>query len=299
MKFSLHLPVGDIAPGQFQSMQAISQMAKALEAAKVQACFVTEHPAPMADWLHATGHDALDPFTALAFVAAASERLLLHTNIVVLPYRPALLTAKAAATLQVLSGGRLILGVAGGYMKGEFAALGVDFKKRGVLTEEALEVMRLAWGGGAIVKSGVNFDAAGVEPRPAPNPQPIVWVGGNGDIAMQRAARWGDGWSPFFDFPTASKNNRGISSVDQLASQIKELKALRAAMNKNAPFDFVIGAKTVAKNRTRAEAEQLREEIGKLAEAGVTWTFAYLGTGSRGQYLENVQWFGEEIAARA
>ena len=72
------------------------------------------------------GHDALDPFTAFAFVAAASTRLMLHTNILVMAYRNPFLTAKAAATLQVLSGDRLILGVGAGYQKVEFEALGVS-----------------------------------------------------------------------------------------------------------------------------------------------------------------------------
>jgi len=298
MKFSLHLPAGHITPGQFQTMEAISQMAKALEDAGVDACFLTEHPAPMADWLHANGHDAVDPFTALAFVAAASTTLKLHTNIVVLPYRNPFLTAKAAATLQVLSGGRLLLGVGVGYQKGEFDALGVDFHKRGALADEALEVLRMAWGGGAVVKQGMGWNAVGNEPRPAPDPQPTVWIGGGSDKAMERAVRWGDGWSPFFDAPTLSANNRGISSVAVLAEKIKQVKEMRSAAGKTSPFDFVIGARTFAKNRSPQEAEQLRQEVGELAEAGIDWTFVYLGDESRPEFLENVQWFGEEVVGR-
>ena len=226
------IPIGEIAPGEFQSMQAVAEMAQALEAAKVDACYVTDHPAPSAQWLHANGHDALDPFTALAFVAAASTKLRLHTNILVLAYRNPFITAKAAATLQVLSGGRLILGVGAGYQQAEFDALGVEFKKRGALMDEALEVLHLAWGGGAVVKQGANFNAVGNEPRPAPNPQPAIWIGGGSDKAVQRAARWGDGWSPFFAAPTQSKLNQesGIQSIEQLREKVVhlELDARRA-----------------------------------------------------------------------
>lgn len=128
MKFSMAIPIGDITPGEFQTMDAVREMAGALERSGIDGCYVTDHPAPSAAWLHSAGgmgHDALDPFAALSFIAAASKRLMLQTNIVVLPYRNPFITAKAAATVQVLSGGRLILGTAPGYQKAEFEALGV------------------------------------------------------------------------------------------------------------------------------------------------------------------------------
>src|SRR5215472_6828347 len=98
MKFSAHIPLGVITPGQFQTQEAVREMALALEKAGVDACHITDHPAPDTSWLHANGHDALDPFAALAFVAAATSRLMLHTHVVVLPYRNPFITAKAAAT---------------------------------------------------------------------------------------------------------------------------------------------------------------------------------------------------------
>jgi probable F420-dependent oxidoreductase len=300
MQFTLAVPLGEITPGQFQSIEAIGQMAQALEQAGVGACYVTDHPAPSAQWLHANGHDALDPFTALAFVAAASRRLMLHTNIVVLPYRNPFVTAKAATTLQVLSDGRLILGVGGGYQEGEFEALGVDFHKRGVLFDEALEVLRLAWAGGAVVKQGRNFNAAGNEPRPAPEPQPRIWIGGGSDKAVERAARWGDGWCPFFAAPTMSKLNQdtGIHTVEQLADKIAQLQDLRAAQGRTGPFDVSIGPQMQIKDRTRAEAEQFLDAVDRLARVGVTWAAADLPHPSRAAYIENVLWFGEEVIAR-
>lgn len=300
MKFTLAVPLGDIAPGEFQSMTAVNEMARALERAGADACWVTDHPAPSAEWLHANGHDALDPFTALAFVAAATSRLQLHTNIVVLPYRNPFVTAKAAATLQVLSGGRLILGVGGGYQKGEFAALGVDFHQRGALFDEALEVLRLAWGGGAVVKQGRTFNAAGNEPRPAPAPQPRVWIGGGSDRAVERAARFGDGWCPFFAAPTMSKLNRdtGVQTVAQLAEKVGQLQALRQAAGRTSPFDVSISPQVRIREQSRAEAEQYLEAAHDLAAAGVTWLGAELPHPSRAAYLEAVQWFGEEVIAR-
>jgi alkanesulfonate monooxygenase SsuD/methylene tetrahydromethanopterin reductase-like flavin-dependent oxidoreductase (luciferase family) len=127
MKFTRDIPVGVITPDEFQTAAAVREMAVAMEAAGVDACYLTDHPAPDAAWLHANGHDALDPFSTLGFIAASTVTLKLHTNILVMAYRNPFLTAKAAATLQMLSGGRLILGAGAGYQKAEFEALGVDF----------------------------------------------------------------------------------------------------------------------------------------------------------------------------
>jgi probable F420-dependent oxidoreductase len=298
MKFSAHIPLGVITPGQFQTQEAVREMAQALEKAGVDACHITDHPAPDASWLHANGHDALDPFAALAFVAAATTRLMLHTHVVVLPYRNPFITAKAAATLQILSGGRLILGVGGGYMKSEFDALGVDFHQRGKLTDEALEVLRLAWAGGAVTYKGVSFEAKGNEPRPVPSPSPVLWIGGGSDKAVERAAKHGDGWCPFFAAPTLSEINRrtGIQSVEHLGEKVRVLKEFRAGLGKTGPFDVAVGTHQRPKNRSRAEAGQLIEEISRFAEVGVTWTWIDLLHPDRSVYLEQVQWFGEEVA---
>ena len=300
MKFSMAIPVGDITPGEFQTAEAIREMAAALEAARVDACYVTDHPAPSAEWLHANGHDALDPFTVFGFLAAATTRLRFHTNILVLPYRNPFLTAKAAATLQVISGGRLILGVGGGYQKGEFEALGVEFTKRGALFDEGLEVIRMAWAGGAVVKQGRNFNATGNEPRPAPDPQPPIWIGGGSDKAVQRAAQWGDGWCPFFAAPTMSKLNQdsGIHSVEQLGEKIAELQAMRAAQGKSGQFDVAIGPRERPTYGSTDGAQEYVDALGAIAEVGATWATVEPPHPSRQAYIENVQWFGEEVIGR-
>jgi probable F420-dependent oxidoreductase len=302
MKFTLEMPLGVVTPpDEFQTMAAVSEMARALEAAGADAGFITDHPAPDTKWLHqGMGHDALDPFTSLAFVAAATTTLKLHTNIVVLPYRNPFITAKAAATLQVLSGGRLILGAAVGYQKAEFEALGVDFHKRGALTDEALEVMRMAWSGQVVVKQGAGFNAPGNEPRPAPTPQPLIWIGGASDKALERAAKWGDGWCPFYAAPGMSKINESaaVQSVEHLRELIKRVQDLRAKFGKTGHFDIAIGPRMKLKDRSPATAQRYLEMAGELAEAGVTWSTADVGHESRAAYVENVQWFGEEIISR-
>lgn len=299
MKISMYMPLGDIAPGEFQTMPAIREMVQALETAKVSATCLTEHPAPDAQWLHANGHDAVDPFAALSFVAMASTTLLLHTNVVVLPYRNPFLTAKAAATLQVLSGGRLIMGVGVGYQKGEFDALGVDFHKRGALADEALEVLRMAWSGGAVVKQGRNFHAVGNEPRPVPSPPPSIWIGGGSDKAIERAARWGDGWCPFFAAPTQSQINRdtGIQSPAQLAGKIVQLRERREELGRTGAFAISAERQLKVNERSPAEAQRFVDSLGELTDVGVDWAVVTARHGCRGEYLDDVRWFGENVIA--
>jgi probable F420-dependent oxidoreductase len=302
MKFAMHIPLGDIKPGEFQSAAAIAEMAKALEAANVDACFVTDHPAPSAEWLHADGHDALDPFTALAFVAANSSKLKFFTNVLVLPYRNPFLTAKAAASLQVLSGGRFILGVGSGYQKGEFDALGVDFHKRGALSDEALDVIRSAWTGEVVIKQGshFNFNAVGNQLRPAPNPPPPIWVGGSSDKAVQRAARSGDGWCPFFIRTGQSKINQEIAlqTTQQLGEKIATLKRLRASLGRTDNFDIAIGPPQRPEFGSRDDAQRYLGELREFADLGVTWVTVVPPRSSRNAYVEYVGWFSEAVISR-
>src|SRR3954453_17036336 len=108
----------------------IATVAAAAETAGFHGFGFTDHPAPTQRWLEAGGHDALDPFVALGFAAAHTTTLRLVPNIVVLPYRNPFLVAKAGATLDRLSDGRFTLAVGAGYLKSEFAALGVSSEER-------------------------------------------------------------------------------------------------------------------------------------------------------------------------
>lgn len=137
MRFSVQLPTDRVESGDFTSVEAVRELAGAAERAGFDACYVTEHPFPTDEWLDSGGgHHALDPFVALAAAAAVTSRLRLHTNILVLPYRNPFLTAKALASLDVLSGGRVIAGIAVGYLEGEYRALGADLQHRNELAQK-------------------------------------------------------------------------------------------------------------------------------------------------------------------
>lgn len=142
--------------------------------------------------------DWLDPWATLTFAAAATSHIGLATGILLLPEHNPLIVAKQAASLDVLSHGRVRLGVGIGWSAGEFAALGVPFAGRAQRTEEYIEAMRVLWGEDPAAYSGrfVHFAAVRCFPKPHQGPIPIL-LGGNSDAALSRVARYGDGWYGF------------------------------------------------------------------------------------------------------
>ena len=303
MNFALKLPMAEIVqhPG-IDRPGAIRRMARALEAAGVSAALTSEHPAPSADWLHNDpgGHDCLDPLTALAFVAGATERLKVLTNVLVLPYRNPFLAAKAAATLQIVSGDRLLLGVGTGYQREEFEALGVRYEERGALMDEAIDTIRLAWAGGAVVKQGRHFNAVGNEPRPVPSPTPPIWVGGGSDRAVERAARTGDGWLPYFVVPTNDPTIRrsAVVSIEHFAAKLDRLHDLRAKHGRTGPFDLAVAPQFRPSTPDQVSAERFLDEAGRLAELGVNWIWSAFPTTTIEAYLDLVHWFGATVMSQ-
>jgi len=146
--------------------------------------------------------ELLDPFVALGAAAGATTHLRLATGIFILPLRHPLAVARAACTLQDISGGRFLFGIGAGWLEEEFAALDMPFTERGARYNEAIELLRAAWAGGAIEHHGPHFDVTGVQVTPRPTHVPLV-IGGNTPRAMKRSALVGDAWfssgTPSFD----------------------------------------------------------------------------------------------------
>ena len=169
--------------GPQASRKTIRECARIAEQAGFDALFVSDHLCIPPDQTEGSGGRYLDVLATLAFLAGATERIRLGVSVLVIPYRPAVLTAKQIATIQELSGDRMILGVGVGWMKPEFEALGADIKKRGAMTNETLAVLHHLWNqeearpyDGKLVK----FPAFVFLPRPA---RPPIWIGGNSAAA--------------------------------------------------------------------------------------------------------------------
>lgn len=146
----------------------------------------------------------LEPLTTLALVAGATERVKLGTTVLVLAHRHPVLAAKMLATLDHLTGGRVILGAGVGWMKEEIEVFGVPHERRGRWSDEALEIMRACWRDERVSHAGefFRFDALGVAPKPARGTIPI-WIGGHTESALRRVATLGDGWHAAFPSPAA------------------------------------------------------------------------------------------------
>ena len=139
-----------------------------------------------------------DPVATLGFLAACTTQVRLLSYVYIAPYRHPLATAKAFATLDALSGGRVILGVGAGHLQGEFETLGIDFARRGRLLDEAIDVIAVALTEEYPDHDGPTWTVheRGQRPRPVQTPRPPIWVGGSTTAALRRAAQRGDGWLP-------------------------------------------------------------------------------------------------------
>ena len=288
--------VGDRPDKAAESLRAVSQAA---EVAGFDACNLTDHPVPDTTWLRNGGHNAFDPLAALCFVAGFTTRIMLHTNIVVLPYRNPFITAKEATTLDVLSQGRLILGIGVGYQESEYDALGVDFKTRGKLTDEAIDVIRLAWTGEPMSYEGMNFVARDNIQLPAPlqKPGPPIWGGGNSKAAVRRAAQRCDGWTPFFMPPgeVGARHPDSIVTVAELGEHIETLHEIRAEAGRTGPFDIAPMSPVGVTKCSADVADAFIASAHELAAVGVNWVGAGLPGRDAAELTESIAWFGQEV----
>jgi len=201
-----------------QSMrETLVACARAAEDAGLDALWVADHVAIPPDQSEGSDGRYLDPLATLAFLAGVTERIGLGTGVLVLPYRPPLPTAKWVATLQELSGGRLLLGVGVGWMEPEFRALGVDRRQRGRITDETLTFLHTCFAADAVEARGQPLL---FRPRPA---RPPFFVGGAAPHALARAARLGDGWMPMGGSP------------DDLREPVQRLKDLAEEAGRASP----------------------------------------------------------------
>lgn len=302
MRFSVSLPTDRMdRAAEFATQAAVAEIAQAAEDAGFDACFVTDHPFPPHRWLHGGGHHALDPFVALSFAAAATSRLRVQTHILVLPYRNPFIVAKAVLSLDVLSGGRVILGVAAGYLRGEFAALGADFEARQAVSDDAIRAMKLAWAGDDIHFDGRGFRAAGSSMgfRPVQQPHPPIWVGGNSRDAIRRAVELGDGWVPFPNSASMSQYTRTppMETLDDLAQRVAFARAHAAAVGRRQPLDICYSL--VSMGSQAIEPADALDRIGKLRDLGVTWLTVGFAADTRREYITAMQHFSRDVVAKA
>ncbi len=248
-------------------------------------------PTMGAYWPHA--------FTAMAFIAGATTRLKVNSCVIVLPYHEPLALAKAVATLDLLSGGRVMLTFGVGHAEHEFRALGIPFERRGRIADEYLEVMRVLWTEDAPASEGefVSFHDVQFEPKPAQFPR--IWIGGNSAPALRRAARHGRGWMPWLVTP------------DELPGRLAELRTMPGFDAVADDFDIVMPPAPLRVRESDhslldpdsprddfANGQAVIDGIGRLDELGVTWTHIPRPGGlasSMTEHLEHLAWGAETV----
>lgn len=225
--------------------EALIDIARSAEAVGLDDLWVVDHIAIPPDDAEGSEGRYLDPLTTLAFLAGHTERIGLGVAVLILPYRPALPTAKSIATIQELSGERLRLGVGAGWMKPEFKALGVPRSRRGAMTDETLVFLNECFANDVVERGGQSFL---FRPRPA---RPPIYVGGAAKVAFPRLLAHGDGWLPMSNDP------------DALREPIATLRAQAAELGRPRPEVITMMA---LESESPAKA---RDQIGALEAVGV------------------------------
>ncbi|TQK45235.1 luciferase-type oxidoreductase [Streptomyces sp. SLBN-118] len=301
LSYGMQLPVQSQSTIYAESWEAaagaedLAEIARAADRAGFAYLATCDHvaiPRRLADAMSTVWYD---PVATLAFLAGITERVRLLSHVAVVGLRHPLVSAKQYATLDHLSGGRLILGVGAGHVQEEFEALGVDFAARGPVLDETIDALRAALGEEEFPEFAgewFSFSGLGQRPRPAQRRIPL-WVGGSSPAAVRRAAVRGDGWLPQGDPRT------------RLPDQIARLKALRADAGITAPIeigaiteplyvgdaDWEIGRRTVS-----GKPEAIAESLRAYAAMGVHQIQVRFRSRSRGELTDQIAAFGADVA---
>jgi len=270
MKYIAELPFAAIRdPQAWTAGRSLTEWAVAVEAAGFDAVAVTDHPFPSDAWLSNGGHHAFDPFVILTAFGVATSTIRLISDVLVAGYRNPYLVAKSMASVDQLTNGRLTLGIAAGYQRAEFDALGASFEDRGGRFDEAISAITAALSGQSVHSDGPHYPAHGhtALPRPTQLPRPPIWVGGNAPAALRRAVRLADGWMPFHQSThrVAISLAPSLESLEELAPRIATAQAQRADLGL-APLEICVSI-----FQHPLAPEDYRALAPVYAEAGVTW----------------------------
>ena len=301
MKFTVEYP-SDVptASREFRDPAVMRAIATHAEALGFDAIALADHPAPSAKWRRSGGHDTFDPAVALAFFAAASTTIRLMTHLYVLPFRNPYLAAKTLTSLDVVSGGRLIAGVGAGYLRSEFAALGVEFEKRAELFDEYLVALRRIWTDPAQPVTGSTFAATGELNLDAPTqtPHPPIWIGGNNVATMRRVVEHGSGWSPVVAAAAVASSVRTatIETADDLSRAIDKMRELLTASGRDPDsVEIQVAAPSIDFDDARAVAA-LDEFVAGMARSGATRILAHVDATSASAAEKYLSRFAERFS---
>jgi probable F420-dependent oxidoreductase len=282
------------------------RVARTAEAVGFDAVSVSEHLALPVEFVPNMGAYWSHGLTAMAFIAGATTHIRVNSMAIVLPYHHPVDFAKAIATLDVMSDGRVTVTLGVGMAPAELRAVGVPYEQRGRVTDEYVQAMKVLWSDDRPKFAGefVQFDDVTFEPKPRQRPHPPLWFGGRSMASFRRAVMAGDGWAP-----SGALLGKGpwFERPEQLPDLLARARDQRATAGIERPFDVFLspGQPVIGPGHTLApptfvpdSAQQVIDEVGRLAQLGVTWTLVSRPDAdpqSLDAYLDDLAWIAEEI----
>jgi probable F420-dependent oxidoreductase len=256
-------------------------------------------------WAGASDTDCLDVLSMLAFLAGTTERIRLLTSVMVIPHRPAVLTAKILATIDVLSRGRLCVGVGVGWMREEIEALAAQsYQRRGAVSDEYIEAWRCLWTEKVAAYEGefVSFKGVMCDPKPVQKPGPPLWIGGEGPAARRRVARHGDGW-----YPVAGNPAHRLDTLERFSAGVNDVRRRAEANGRDpATINIALFVPWAALGEARMKdgervlftgpRDALLEDLAGFETAGLDVFVAGFGAQTAPDMIEQCQEFAEAIA---
>ncbi len=312
MKFGFYLPTR----GENASRKALRQIVSTAEAAGFHSVMIADHiafPVEIESKYPYTvdggfpGHgDALEQLSLMSFIAGSTEKLRLVTSVMILPHRNPVFTAKALATIDVLSEGRVTVGVGVGWLREEFEALAApEFDRRGAVSNEYIEIFRKLWTESPAEHSGefYRFKALRCEPHPIQKPHPPIWIGGHSRPALRRTAKYGDGWHPVGATAAAPLG------PDEFRGLLDQLKRLTEAEGRNyeditisfkAPiYDPGVAVAGAERRPFTGAPDQILSDIRQYEELGVSELIFDFRRPDLTESLEQMDRFSKEILREA
>ncbi len=255
-----------------------------------------------------TGY-ALEQLACLTFAAALTKNIRLLTSVMVVPHRHPILAAKQLATLDILSKGRLTVGVGTGWLEEEINALGAtEFKKRGPATDSFIKAFRQLWGNAAphLVDEHVKLDGIMFEPKPTQQPGPPIWIGGEGKAARRRAGRLGDGWYPLIRNP-----NEPLDRPQLFAAALADVRREAEAAGRDpTKIDVAVYANSMSLGTAQKDkdgrrvsftgsASEIAEDARSFAAVGARHIVVGFESNDLNRSLDTMEAFAKEVIPQA
>jgi probable F420-dependent oxidoreductase len=308
MDFGLHLPASSAAV----KPEDLVRFARQAEALGFYCLTIADHvivpkdisvpyPYTVDGKYPGTGYH-LETLSTMGFLAGATQRIRFATSVMILPYRNPIVTAKMLASLDVLSGGRVIVGAGVGWMKEEFENIGTEpFSERGKVTDEYIAAFRELWTSENPTFEGkyCRFSDIVFLPKPVQKPTIPIWIGGHSKQAIRRAARLGDGWHPIGGVPTIPLEPQDIAADMSMLREYAEkagrdAKKIRVAL-KGSLFDREKQITPGKRRRFLGSAEEVAADIRDYRAVGVDTMIFDVRRATIAETLERMEWMAKDV----